>query len=595
MKSRIMSAQDLDFLLYEWLDAESLIQRPRYQDHSRQTFDAVLALSEELAVQEFAPHNRAGDINEPWFDGTRVHIIPEVAQALRALADSGLTAATLDAEVGGGQLPHVVGRAAATWLQAANLATATYPALSIANANLLLAHGSAEQVDRFVRPIIEGRAFGTMCLSEPQAGSSLADVLTRALPAPDGSYRIFGSKMWISGGDHDLSENIVHLVLAKTPDAPAGVKGISLFIVPKFLVNEDGSLGERNDVVLAGINHKMGYRGTVNTILNFGEGTYRPGEEAGAVGYLVGEEHHGLAYMFHMMNEARIGVGAAAVALGYTGYLHALDYARNRPQGRLPWEKDPASPPVPIVKHADVRRMLLASKSYVEGGLALVLYAARLLDEQATAPDEASRARATLLLDVLTPIVKAWPSQWCMKANDYAIQVHGGYGYTREYAVEQLFRDNRLNSIHEGTDGIQALDLLGRKVTMNAGAGLRALYEEVAQTCSRATGDLAAPAKALQDAMDRVAMVTAALWADRDPRIALGNATLYADALGHVVIAWIWLEQMLACEARADDFAEGKRAAGRYFFDFELPRIYPSLEVLARLDTTFVDLDDAWL
>jgi len=313
------------------------------------------------------------------------------------------------------------------------------------------------------------------------------------------------------------------------------------------------------------------------------------------VGYLVGEEHHGLAYMFHMMNEARIGVGAAAVALGYTGYLHALDYARNRPQGRLVWEKDPSSPPVPIVKHADVRRMLLASKSYVEGGLALVLYAARLLDEEVTAEDEGGRERASLLLDVLTPIVKAWPSQWCLKANDYAIQVHGGYGYTREYPVEQFYRDNRLNSIHEGTDGIQGLDLLGRKVTMNAGAGLRALYEEVAQTCSRATGQMAEHAKDLQAAMDRIAMVTATLWADRDPRIALANSTLYADAVGHVVIAWMWLEQMLACEGREGSFFDGKRAAGCYFFDFELPRIQPNLDLLQRRDTTFVDLDDSCL
>ena len=595
MKSRIMSEQDLAFMLYDWLDVESLIKRPRYQEHSRDTFDAIMDLAQQLAERDFAPHNRAGDANEPWFDGTKVHIIPEVSQALQALAESGLTTATLDADLGGGQLPHVVGRAASTWLQAANLATSTYPALSIANANLLLAHGSVEQIERFVRPVIEGRAFGTMCLSEPQAGSSLADVVTRAVISDDGSYRIFGSKMWISAGEHDLSENIIHLVLARTAGAPPGVKGISLFIVPKILINDDGSLGERNDVVLAGINHKMGYRGTVNTILNFGEGAHQPGGEPGAVGYLVGDEHHGLAYMFHMMNEARIGVGAAAVALGYTGYLHALDYARNRPQGRLVWEKDPSSPPVPIVRHADVRRMLLASKSYVEGGLALVLYAARLLDEEVTAEDEVSRDRASLLLDVLTPIVKAWPSQWCLKANDYAIQVYGGYGYTREYPVEQFYRDNRLNSIHEGTDGIQGLDLLGRKVTMNAGAGLRALYEEVAKTCVSAQREMPERASALQAAMDRVAMVTATLWADRDPRIALANSSLYADAVGHVVISWMWLQQMLACAGREGHFFEGKRAAGGYFFDFELPRIYPLLDLLERKDMTFVDLDDSCL
>ncbi|MBU6246005.1 MAG: acyl-CoA dehydrogenase C-terminal domain-containing protein [Actinomycetales bacterium] len=595
MKSRIMSEQDLAFLLYEWLDVEALTSRPRYREHSRETFDAVMELSRELAEQDFAPHNRLGDTHEPHFDGTDVHVIPEVAKALAAFAESGLMAATLDAEVGGGQLPQVVGRAASTWLQAANIATITYPALSVANANLLLAHGSAEQVERFVRPIIEGRFFGTMCLSEPQAGSSLADVVTRAVLQEDGTYRLFGSKMWISAGDHDLSENIVHLVLARTPGAPPGVKGLSLFIVPKFLVNDDGSCGERNDVVLAGVNHKMGYRGTVNTILNFGEGTYQPGGGQGAIGTLVGEEHHGLAYMFHMMNEARVGVGAAAVALGYTGYLHALDYARNRPQGRPAWDKDPSSPQVPIIRHADVRRMLLASKSYVEGALALVLFAALLLDEQLTAETSDARDEAALLLDVLTPIVKAWPSQWCLKANDYAIQVHGGYGYTREYPVEQFYRDNRLNAIHEGTDGIQAIDLLGRKVVMQSGAGLRALHGRISATCARADGDLAAYGQALQDAINRIGGVTMALWADRDPRIALSNSSLYADALGHVVIAWMWLEQMQACAGKSGAFYDGKRAAGAYFFDFELPRIGPTLDLLQRCDTTFSDLDDACL
>ena len=274
------------------------------------------------------------------------------------------------------------------WFKAANVGTSAYPFLTMGNARLLLAHGSQEQIDTYVRPELEGRWFGTMALSEPQAGSSLADITTRAEPQDDGTYRLTGNKMWISGGDHELTENIVHLVLAKIPGGPPGVKGISLFVVPKFLVNEDGSLGERNDVVLAGLNHKMGYRGTTNTLLNFGEGVHRPGGRAGAVGYLVGEQHRGLTYMFHMMNEARIGVGMGAAVLGYTGYLHALDYARTRTQGRPAGAKDPTSPPVPIIEHPDVRRMLLAAKSYAEGGLALGLYCARLVDEEQTAETE---------------------------------------------------------------------------------------------------------------------------------------------------------------------------------------------------------------
>jgi alkylation response protein AidB-like acyl-CoA dehydrogenase len=439
--------------------------------------------------------------------------------------------------------------------------------------------------------MVEGRFTGTMCLSEPQAGSSLSDVTTRAVPSADGTYRLRGSKMWISGGDHELSETIVHLVLARVAGAPPGVKGLSLFIVPKHLVGPHGVIGERNDVALAGPNHKMGFRGTTNAVLAFGDGRYAPRGAAGAIGYLVGDEGQGLAYMFHMMNEARIGVGAGAVALGYTGYLHALDYARERRQGRPLADKDPAAPPVPIVRHPDVRRMLLASKAYVEGGLALVLYAASLLDEQETA----GSAEARLLLDVLTPIVKAWPSQWCLKANDHAIQVHGGYGYTREYPVEQFYRDNRLNPIHEGTDGIQALDLLGRKVTVNDGAGLVLLACRIRATVDRTPAELAWMADRLDAACRRLLDVTQKLWSDADPNRALANATAYLDAAGHIVIAWMWLEQAIAAAGKQDAFYDGKRLAARYFFIHELPRTTAWLDLLESLDTLLVDLDDRWL
>ncbi|HWJ10201.1 MAG TPA: acyl-CoA dehydrogenase, partial [Nocardioides sp.] len=492
--------------------------------------------------------------------------------------------------------------------QAANVATSGYPMLTMANANLLLAHASPEQVARLVPPMIEGRWFGTMCLSEPQAGSSLADVATRAVRQDDGTFRLFGNKMWISGGDHELGDNIVHLVLARVEGAPPGVKGLSLFATPKFVVGPDGERGERNDVTLAGLNHKMGFRGTVNTVLNFGEGVHRPGGAPGAVGELVGDEGSGLAVMFHMMNEARIGVGAGAVALGYTGYLRALAYARDRAQGRPLGGKDPAAPPVPITAHADVRRMLLASKSYVEGGLALVLKAARLLDDQLTHPDEATRERAGALLDVLTPVVKSWPSQWCLAANDLAIQVHGGYGYTREYGVEQLYRDNRLNPIHEGTHGIQALDLLGRKLVMARGRGLQLLVEEVHATVARArdtgdtgdTGDaadagLAAHADRVAQAVDRFATAVAVAWESGDPAVALVNATTALEAAGHIVVAWLWLDQLLAVGEQDSDFHRGKRAAARYFLTHELPKVGPMLDLLASGDQLLNEVDPACL
>ncbi len=347
--SKIASQRDLDFLLYEWLDAESLTARPRYIDHSRETFDAAIDTSRQIATDLFAPHNKKSDANEPFVNADgHVQLIPEIKQAVDAFSAAGLIAAGQDFELSNMQLPCVIEKACMAWFMGANVATAAYPFLTAANANLLLAHGTKAQIDTFVPPLLSGRFLGTMCLSEPQAGSSLADIKTRAEPDADGAYRLTGNKMWISCGEHELSENIIHLVLAKIPGADgkliAGVKGISLFIVPKFLVNADGKLGERNDVALAGLNHKMGYRGTTNCLLNFDEGKFTPQGKAGAIGYLVGEPHKGLACMFHMMNKARIGVGLGATMQGYTGYLHALDYARNRAQGRPVSARDPAAP-----------------------------------------------------------------------------------------------------------------------------------------------------------------------------------------------------------------------------------------------------------
>ena len=316
----MLSRRDLDFLLYEWLRVDELTKRERFAEHSRETFDGVLDLCEQLATRYFAPHNKKSDANEPSFDGEKVTVIPEVKEALDAFAEADLISMGMDQAIGGAQLPMTVAEAGFAWFSAANVSTAGYLMLTIANANLLAKFGSPEQVDAFVKPMLAGRFSGTMALSETQAGSSLADILTRAEPQDDGSYRLFGSKMWISGAEHDLTDNIVNLVLAKIPGGPPGTKGISLFIVPKFLANADGSVGERNDVVLAGLNHKMGQRGITNTVLNLGEGKFRPGGTAGAVGYLVGEPHRGIAYMFHMMNEARLGVGMGCRVAG----LHRL-------------------------------------------------------------------------------------------------------------------------------------------------------------------------------------------------------------------------------------------------------------------------------
>jgi alkylation response protein AidB-like acyl-CoA dehydrogenase len=595
--SLILSRRDMDFLLFEWLDVQALLSRPQFAEHDQATVTAVLDVAQSLAERLFAPHNKLADQNEPRMLADGSVVLPEaVKTALAALAESGLLAASHPVEAGGMQLPFVIDKAAFAWLQAANPATSGYALLSMAAANLLSVQGSPEQIERYARPLLEGRFFGTMCLSEPQAGSSLADIRTRAVPGAEGTYRLFGNKMWISAGEHSLSESIVHLVLARIDGAPAGVKGLSLFIVPRDLPLASGG-SERNDVALAGLNHKMGQRGTVNTLLNFGEGRYRPQGESGAVGYLIGAPGAGLQAMFTMMNEARISVGASAAAIGYTGFLHSLEYARNRPQGRPPGGKDATAPQTPIVRHADVRRMLLAQKSYAEGALALVLYCARLVDEVRTG-SEAERRASSLLLDLLTPIAKSWPAQFCLEGNALAIQVHGGYGYTRDYDVEQFYRDNRLNAIHEGTHGIQAIDLLGRKVVMNRGAALETFKQRVLRSCERGEalgGAEREHALAIRELLGEVEATTARVHAADDPELTLANASVYLEAFGHLTIGWIWLEQLMAAHGKTGDFYEGKRAAARYFLRWVLPQTGPMLALLNRLDRTTLELQPAWL
>jgi len=597
--------QTLEFLLDDWLQVQDLTQRERFADHSAETFGAVLDTAERLAREKFAPFNRLADTEEPHFDGEKVHLPKATHDAMRAFVDTGLLAGSQDYDVGGMQLPCVIEMAAKSFISKASVAMSGYAMLTKGNANLLMAHGTPAQKEVFAKNEFAGRWFGTMCLSEPQAGSSLSDVATRAEPDGDDAlgprYRLKGNKMWISGGEHELAENIIHLVLAKIPGPDGklipGTRGISLFIVPKKMVNAAGELtGERNDVALAGLNHKLGYRGTTNCLLNFGEGKFTPGGKAGAVGYLVGQPGDGLKCMFHMMNEARIGVGLGAVMLGYAGYEASLEYARQRPQGRAigVGGKDASQPQLTIIQHADVKRMLLAQKSYVEGGLALGLFCARLVDELHTGAPEAA-AEANLLLEVLTPIVKSWPSEWCLEANSLAIQVLGGYGYTRDFPVEQYWRDNRLNMIHEGTHGIQGLDLLGRKVVMNGGQALLALAARINKTVEAALQQpaLAERANELAAALAKIGRATKNAWASGQPEEALANATPYLQAFGHVVLAWIWLDVTLRAPGDSD-FARGKQAAAHYFFAYELPKIDAWLGVVSSREPLCREMRDGW-
>ncbi|GAA6134370.1 acyl-CoA dehydrogenase [Oceaniserpentilla sp. 4NH20-0058] len=600
MAAPILNERDLEFMLYELFDAEGLTSRPRYQDHSKETFTAAINTAKTVSEKHFLPIRSKVDSNEPTFDGEKVSMMPEIQPALMAVIEAGLASPSSDYDMGGMQLPLIVANAANAFISAAASTTTGYIALTNANCNLLEAYGTPEQIEQWVVPMREGRYFGTMAMTEPSAGSGLADLTTTATKDEGGNYRIRGNKIFISGGDHNLSENIIHLVLARVKGAPKGIKGVSLFVVPKFLVNEDGTKGEFNDVNLAGLFHKMGGRGQTSCALSFGE-------KDGAIGYLVGEEGKGLSYMFHMMNEARIMVGTGAAVTALTGFQYSLDYAKERPQGRLLSNKDPLSPAVSIIDHPDVRRMLLAQKAYSEGAYALCLLGSQLADDEKTAESEEERAKAALLLDFLTPMIKTWPSEYGPKANYLAIQVLGGHGYINEHPVEMFYRDNRLNPIHEGTTGIQSLDLLGRKVPMKNFAGYGAMLTEILSTTETASAipELAIHAQELNEAVDILKDVTNTVMQAsqvQNPDLVFSNSVAYLDMFGHIVIAWLWLKQGMVAQTALEkqphefdvNFYKGKVQAMQFFFRSELPNIYHWASLVKNIDTTNFDMKQDW-
>ena len=590
--SMIVNRRDLDFVLYETLDLERILESERYADYDRESLDAMMDLCQTIAEDQFLPCAAKLDANEPQFVDGKVETISELKEAIGAYQEAGLCASAYDLDVGGMQLPWMMDQALNGMFVCANNPAHIYLFLTQGVANMLNACGSDELKRKYLPNLVDGNWFGTMCLSEPQAGSSLADIRTKADLNTDGSYSISGTKMWISGGEQDITENIIHMVLAKIPGSPPGVKGISLFLVPKNRVNDDGSIGDFNNIALAGLNHKMGCRGATNCLLNFGE-------SGDSIGYLVGEPNQGLANMFHMMNEARISVGMSAVMTGLGGYLYSLDYARNRPQGRPLVNRNPEEPQIMISEHADIKRMLMAQKAFIEGAQTLIYYCAELIDTKKLSDDKDQHQHIDLLLDLLTPICKSWPSEYCLEANKLAIQVLGGYGYTREYPVERLYRDNRLNHIHEGTWGIQGLDILGRKVRMHGGAAVSILRQEIQGTIDSAIShsELISFCEQLETSLLQVEETIDVVGKADDPSLALANATIFLDAMGHLVIAWMWLKQAVAAvegkhkgNSKDDAFYEGKIAAMKFFFNYELPKIKPNLELVAQLDSTCYDL-----
>ncbi|WNG14145.1 acyl-CoA dehydrogenase [Cystobacter fuscus] len=592
----LLSDRDVDFQLYEVLDAESLCKLPAFADHSRETFTLFLDSTRRLARDVLAPTYRLMDSEPPTFRDGRVHVHPLMRTLYPQLVDLGLLAATRPVEVGGQQLPLTVYSLASAYLMAANLSAYAFIGLTTGAAHLIEAFGSEWLKDTFMAKMYSGQWTGTMALTEPHAGSSLADVRTRATPAEDGTYRVSGSKIFISGGDHDFGENVVHLTLGRVDGAPAGVRGLSLFAIPARRP-EGGRLVD-NDVRVTGAIHKIGWRGIPSLALNYGEG-------GDCRGWLVGQAGKGLAHMFQMMNEARIMVGFNGVATASVAYQEALAYARNRPQGRLSWEKDAARPQRPIIEHADVRRMLLRQKAIVEGGLSLLSMASWQSDVAEHGATPEARERAGLLADLLTPLAKTIPAEKGFEANTLAVQVHGGYGYSTEYLPEAWLRDQKLNSIHEGTTGIQGLDLLGRKVVAAGGGGLRAFVEEVEATVERARRAGVEPSwgESLNEALQRVVALTMELGAAGmagDVERMLRHSADYMELFSVLAVAWRWLAQAAAAReglARGTDgrdFYEGKLAAAQYWIHTELPRVAALVELCRSGEDSYTRMQPDW-
>ncbi|WP_437720963.1 acyl-CoA dehydrogenase [Sorangium sp. So ce861] len=583
----LLNDRDVEFLLYEVLDAPRLCELPYFADHTRETFDLYLQSCRRFAREVLFPTYRPVDASPPRFEGGAVAVHPTLKQVFQPMIELGVLTAARPADVGGQQLPLVVAMLAGAYLMAANLSACGYLGLTTAAAHLIQTFGDEALKSAFMTRLYAGEWTGTMALTEPQAGSSLADVQARAERTDAGHYLVRGSKIFISGGDHDLAENIVHLVLARIDGAPPGIKGVSLFAVPKRRHERwpEGGRLVPNDVEVAGVIHKIGWRGLPSLAMSFGE-------RGDCHGYLVGNPHQGISYMFQMMNEARIMVGVNAAATASAAYHEALGYALARPQGRPLGSKDPRTPQVPIVEHADVRRMLLRQKAIVEGSLALVSTTARYADLAAHAADPAERERAQRLLDLLTPITKTFPAEKGFESNALALQVHGGYGYSSEYLPEAWLRDQKLNSIHEGTTGIQGLDLLGRKVVAGGGAALMALGGEVEQTIGRARRAGVEPAwcerlGASMSLLGELTMHLAEAGLRGDVERMLRHSADYLELASILVVAWQWLamaaaaREGLARGASPAGFYEGKLCAAQYWFSTELPRA-PALAALCR-------------
>ena len=577
MASKFISERNLKFLLHEVFDVASLTQYDYYKEYDDKMLDMVLKAAMELAGGLLWPLCHEMDKNPPELVGDQIKVHSSVRKLLEESGTGGWIGDDIPFEWGGQQLPQMITMGSRFIFCAANYSAAAYTGLTTGAARLILNFGKEDLKKTYLPKMLAGTWQGTMALTEPEAGSSLADITTMAEPTDHGYYKIKGQKIFISAGDHDGVENVVHLMLAKIQGAPAGVKGISLFVVPKKRMDEKGQL-VFNDVVTSGVFHKLGYRGCPIAQLSMGDSD-------NCRGYLVGEPHQGLLLMFQMMNEARIGVGAGAAAIASAAYYAALEYTKTRLQGRKLSTKDPTLPQIPLIEHPDVKRMLLFQRSVTEGALSLLMQSAKYADLAIVLTGE-EKEKNELLLDLLTPVAKSYPSEMGVLSISQGVQCLGGSGYCDDYPLEQYYRDARIHPIHEGTTGIHGLTFLGRNVIMKGGKAYKLYLEEVRKTMRQAKefNELESYVQKLKQSLEMLQQVTAYLMdvqKKETPEVFLADATLYLEFFGIISVAWQWLLQATAVvkalrnsPAGAEaNFYNGKFFAFRFFFEYELPKI----------------------
>ena len=589
MTNQFYDPATLRFILDDMLQVSELCKLPRFTDHTREGFDMILDATKQLAESKLRPILVEMDRDEPQLVDGRIRVHPAMKDLMKEFGDGGWISASADYDHGGNQVPVTISNSCLFIFGAANYSAAAFPYLCTGAAHLLTSFARPELRDQFVPKMFAGEWQGTMALTEPEAGSSLSDLTTSATPQEDGTYLIRGQKIFISAGDHDAVENVVHLMLARIEGAPAGTKGISLFVVPRERM-ENGELVS-NDVKTAGVFHKMGYKGAPIAHIMMGEND-------NCVGQLIGEPHQGLKYMFQMMNEARIAVGINAVSIASAAYYAALDYSRERNQGRPLMNRDPESEQIPIIQHADVKRMLLFQKSVVEGCLALTLKLSVWADRIHGGGEP--NKELEMLLDLLTPVAKSYPSEAGIQAVSAGLQCLGGYGYTREYILEQFYREARIHPIHEGTTGIHGMDLLGRKIARDQGQTFGKMLEMLfAATASGKQIEEVRPfAEKLESYANALREVTTELGMramSEGPEAFLSDATLYLEVFSLVTVSWMWIEMGNVAAGKDSDFHRGKLAAMRYYLEYELPKCDGLLNRLKSKDRVTLETEPAWI